>query len=129
MNPFGSTLTERRVALNVSQRLLATRLGVNPSTVSRWEASTDHVVLSPQQIDHLAQALHADEPDADAIARDVFLLSCAAGYLPPAVRDVLTIPVIALLAMTWHTLTDDRQGELEMLLGQWLDGTEEEFDE
>lgn len=125
MNPFGPILTDRRVALNVSQKLLAHRLGVNPSTVSRWEGSTDHVVLTPQQIEAMAAALHADDPSPDAIAGDIFLLSCAAGYLPPDAREVLCIPVVALLAMTWHTLSDDRQAELESLLGRWLDGAED----
>lgn len=129
MNPFGPILTDRRVALNVSQKLLAHRLGVNPSTVSRWEGSSDHVVLSPQQIQDLARALHLDDPSPDKIAGDIFLLSCAAGYLPPDAREVLCIPVVAMLAMTWHTLSEDRQEELESRLGQWLEGGEEWMDD
>lgn len=123
MNTFGSTLLRRREALLVSQSDLARRMGRAASTVSRWEAQDgpSHRRVTPMEIKEIAGALHEDNPQSDLIAAEEYLLLIAAGYLPPEAQQVMSIPVVAALAMAWDSLDEDQRDELEATISAMLE--------
>lgn len=80
-------LAQRRVALGFTQEQLAERMGVDPSTVRRWESGVSengpkpwlrlklarHLQVSPEQLDELL-AEGNDEQAADDVADEVTVL-------------------------------------------------------